>query len=355
MGRFAVLLCGLLAAAALLPTSARAATVAWLYEVDVPVTDQSADVRAAASRQALLIVLKRVSGLADVPMDATVTGALQSPQRYFTQYRYRTDTTGAAASNQLVLSVRFAETAVRKLVSDAGLPFWSSNRPTTLALIAVDEGGSRVVLGTSDTHALLTGLRDRASERGLPLLLPSMDAQERSDASSASLWSGNAALLERTAATYGAERILLGRVVHGPSGAWRAEWQLSAGADRQAFDLESSSAEAAGAGIVDRLTDALVVRYAVRDAVSQRLPLQVDGIGSVAQYGALLTYLHGLEFVDSVQVEEVRPNVVLLALATRTPWERMRDLLALDGRLEPSDAPAAPDRRVVVWRGDGRR
>ena len=69
--------------------SARAAAVDWLYDVEVPVTDQSAEVRSAAFRQALLVALKRITGLNDVPTNPVVTSALEAPQRYYVEYRYR--------------------------------------------------------------------------------------------------------------------------------------------------------------------------------------------------------------------------------------------------------------------------
>ncbi len=58
MGRFAVVFCWVIALLMSSPMSARAASVDWLYDVDVPVTDQSAEVRSAAFRQALLVALE---------------------------------------------------------------------------------------------------------------------------------------------------------------------------------------------------------------------------------------------------------------------------------------------------------
>jgi hypothetical protein len=57
-----------------------------------------------------------------------------------------------------------------------------------------------------------------------------------------------------------------------------------------------------------------------------------------------------------VQIEEVSTNIVVLSLQTRTPWDRLRDLLALDGRLAPPDQiDVGAERRVLVWRGDSRQ
>jgi hypothetical protein len=123
----------------------------------------------------------------------------------------------------------------------------------------------------------------------------------------------------------------------------------------QRFDIESPTAEAAGAAIVDQLTNDLVARYAVQGGDQQLLVVRVDGVGDVADYGALLAYLGGLEFIDTVQVDTVQRNVVVLSLATRTAWDRLRDLLALDGRLAPVAPTTSGGPLELAWQGDRSR
>ncbi len=355
MGRFAVFFWWILVLPMSLPMSARAANVEWLYDVDVAVTDQSAGVRAAASRQALLIVLKRLSGLSSVPQNAAVTLALESPQRYYVEYRYREEP-GATptAAKVLLLSLRFAQPAMQRLIVDANLPLWSSNRPTTVAWIVVTDGADRTVLGASDTHPLLDALRTRSRERGLPLVVPLMDLDEQMEVTDAVVWGALSGVLETASARYTSDQILIGRVSRGAASSWVGEWQLWAQADKQRFTIESASAAAAGSAVADRLIDSLVARYVVDSGAQQRLQVRVDGIAGIAEYGALLKYLNSLEFVDSVAVDEVSPGVVLLSLATRSPWDRLRDLLSLDGRLTSVDQADAGT-RVLLWHGDARR
>jgi len=354
MARFAVVLCWVVVLLTSSPMSARAASVNWLYDVDVPVADQSAETRGAAFKQALLVALKRLTGLSDVPMNPAVTGALESPQRYYVEYRYREEdnpVSGATPAKVSILAVRFAQNAIQKLIADAGLPLWSSNRPTTLAWVAVADGNTRSVVGANDRTAIAAALRARARERGLPLALPAMDAEEQLEVSAAIVWGGYSQVIEQASDRYTPDQVLVGHVTHGAT--WAADWQLSEHANVQHFNFDSSTPEAAAAAIVDRLVEQLVTKYAVASGTQQRLQIEVDGITDVAQYGALMKYLGGLEFIDSVGVEEVRANVVLLSLATRTPWDRLRDLLALDGRLQPSEQIETPvARRVLTWRGD---
>jgi hypothetical protein len=116
MGRFAVVFCWVIALLMSVPMSVRAAPVDWLYDVDIPVADQSAVVRNAAFRQALLVALKRITGLNDVPSNPAVASALEAPQRYYVEYRYRegdNPIAGAMPPKVPMLSVRFAENAIR--------------------------------------------------------------------------------------------------------------------------------------------------------------------------------------------------------------------------------------------------
>jgi hypothetical protein len=334
---------------------ANAASIEWLYDVDVAVADQSNDARSAGFKQALTVILKRVSGLAEIPSNAAVNAALEAPQRFFVEYRYRSvdnPTPGAAPAKVLMLSVRFAESAIQKLIAEAGLPQWSSNRPTTLAWIVVADGGDRAVLGSNDPNPLLISMRARARERGLPVVWPLMDLEERGQVPAIAVWSANDSVLDAASQRYSADQTLVGRVTHGANGTWSAEWQVWQHGGQQRFVIESPTAEAAGAAVVDRVVELLVARYVVASGNQERMELRVDGISNVGDYGALLKYLGGLDFIGAVQVEEVRADVVLLSVATRTPWDRLRDLLALDRPQAPPaqiDAPAP--RRALIWRG----
>ncbi|HET6473865.1 MAG TPA: DUF2066 domain-containing protein [Pseudomonadales bacterium] len=361
MGRFARVFRCIFWALTALSINANATPVDWLYDVDVPVTDQSSDARAAGFRQALTIVLKRVSGLNEIPPNAAVSAALESPQRYFVEYRYRSvdnPVPGASPPKVLQLSVHFVDSAIQKLITEASLPQWSANRPTTLAWIVVVNGSERSVLGAGDASPLLASMREHARERGLPLLFPTMDLEEQSAVTAATVTSSNETVLETASQHYGADQMLVGRATLGANDAWTADWQVWQHGNQQRFVIESPTSEAAGAAVVDRMIELLVARYVVASGNQERIRLRVDGVANVGDYGALLKYLGGLDFIGGLQVEEVRANVVDLSITTRTPWDRLRDLLALDGRLVPAEQIAGgpgTDRRVLTWHGERAR
>ena len=145
MGRFAVVFCWVIAQMLMSsPMSARAATVDWLLRRRRSGGESIAPKFArTAVRQALLVALKRITGLNEVPTNAAVierarraaavlrrvplSRSGQPGDRRHTARRYRCCRCGSR------------ENPIRKLIADAGLPLWSSNRPTTLAWIAVND------------------------------------------------------------------------------------------------------------------------------------------------------------------------------------------------------------------------
>jgi uncharacterized protein len=350
MCRFAV---AVVSFALAMPAVVYGAKVDWLYNVDVPVADQSAAERGSAFRNALTTVLQRVTGLTEIPQTDTVKAALHDPQLYFVEYRYREDRVvgpDAVENRQLVLAVRFSEAAVLRLIGDARLPLWSSNRPTTVAWIGLAEGGTRSVLGADDTNELLAAMRARAVARGLPLVVPLMDLDEQLEVAPSVVWGGMVDVLEPASERYAADELLIGRVNHDPSGRWAAEWQLWQNGNERHFSISSNTAEEAGDAIVDRLADELVARYVVHSGDDQLLQVRVDGVADIEDYGALLGYLQGLEFIDTVRIDEVTRNMVLLSLATHTQSDRLRDLFALDGKLAPGTSQA-PGVLSMTWQG----
>ena len=147
--------------ALLVVASARAVTVPDLYETSQPV-DGSRD---AAFVEALKTVLVRVSGQRDAPVRV---GEISDPRKYVQRFGFTADN---------VLQVGFDSASVDQLLSKAGLPIWGRERPATVVMFGVEEGGAWRWL-TADTPAQEREAIERiARGRGLPLKWPVMDAQ----------------------------------------------------------------------------------------------------------------------------------------------------------------------------------
>ncbi len=123
------------------------------------------------------------------------------------------------------------------------------------------------------------------------------------------VWSGTFDVLERASHRYSADAMLIGRVSRGRGRFVDGAWQMWTRADKQRFKIESASPPRRvpqSSTVSSNHSSHVTSSTAVRNSAEVR----VDGIANVSDYGALLAYLAGLEFVDAVEVDEVSPGVV---------------------------------------------
>ena len=292
--------------------SAGAVTVPNLYETAQPV-DGSRD---AAFVEALRTVLVRVSGQRDA---ALRVGQISDPRKYVQRF-------GFTAGN--VLEVGFDAASVDQLLSNAGLPIWGRERPATVVMFGVEEGGAWRWLAADTPAREREAIEKIARERGLPLKWPVMDAQERSEASSDSPG------LMQAASRYGADAVLLGRARGGT-----VQWTL----------LSSEGAAQASGGLDDGVhlaADTFARVFAASGSSLGSVIVEVAGISDLNAYAATLNYLEGMTLVRGVALEQVTGDRMRFKLAVRGDAATLRRAIALDHRLVPTDTAdgAAADR-----------
>lgn len=331
----------------------RAAVVDWLYDVEVPVEDQSRAARRDATRAALLEMLTRMTGLVDVPLNDAVNGALSDPGRYFVQYRY--EQRSGEQGPEPTLIVRFAPAAITRLVSAANLPLWGANRPSVIAWLVTDEANQREILGADSSHPVLLGLQAQARRRGIALVVPLMDLEDQFAVPAAAVYGSVAQILEEGSRRYGADMMLIARIRRDPTDRWALQWEFwMRDSERELVIVEHDPGQVGAAG-ADLVADELAARYAVYGGETGILKLQVLAVESLRDYGGLMEYLDSLEFIESVQVTEVDNASVLLDLVTATEWQRFIELLELEGRLAPLPWAIGTERYRMTWRdGAGR-
>jgi uncharacterized protein len=325
----------------------RADPVDWLYDVRVPVADQSPAARVDAAGRALAEVLTRVTGLASVPRSDAVMRAMAAPDHLYSQFGYERADDGDA----LLLRVQFVPGPVLDLVREARLPVWRASRPQVLAWVVVeDDAGDRQVQSAGSEHPVADGLRERARERGLPLQLPVMDLDDQLAVDPAAVWGRLSQALEAASARYGADIVLVGRLQQLPDQRWAGSWEFWLDGDIQYLNHEARDAAALGRDAADLVSDELAARYAVQDRGIRRVDLAVSALTGPGDYAELLRYLGGLEFVDELAVTEVAGDRVRLALITPAEPEQLKELFRLDRRLFPNSLSSDPGVAVdLVW------
>jgi hypothetical protein len=333
--------------------AATAEVVPWLYEVEVPVENQTSAARLAASSAALLELLTRLTGLTNVPRIDAVTGALAAPDLYYNEFRFveveSLDEDGVPTP-ALRLNVQFERASVLRLLKQTALPIWRSNRPKVVAWVVVEANGGRAILGADDRSDLAVAVQERAKQRGISLVLPLLDLEDQVNVDPAAVWGRLSAVLDPASERYGADIVLVGRVQAIAAGSWAVGWEFWIDGEVKPFTRRGPDIAELGAYGVDFLADELVQRYAVLGRSPRDIRLGVSGIRTPADYGNLLRYLGRLEFVDAVSLASVQGDRMGLVVTTRAEPDQLLKMFEVDRYLsEIGLSPANPSDIELLW------
>ncbi|MFK7913960.1 MAG: DUF2066 domain-containing protein [Pseudomonadales bacterium] len=302
---------------------AGAEVVDWLYQVEVPVADQSPQSRAGAAEVALAEVLGRISGTSPLPDSVALRGALAAPERYYSQFRFL----AATETAPLRLRFDFAPGITIELAKTLGLPVWWANRPRLVPWIVMAD---RVVTDNVD-DAFASALLLRARQRGIPLVLPQADELGDAPLSAARVLRGNQAELALAAGAYEGEAIGVVRVTD-RGGQYRSNWSVELPDGQLRFSASAADPAGLGSAAADALADRLAARFAASGG-GGTLAIRLTGVESPTDFARLLDYMAGLEFVDAVQVTSIDADGMNLSVGSQAGAERFLELVEGDGQL----------------------
>ena len=298
-----------------------------LYEATISVTSQNRDSRNEATRLAFAEVLSRVSGRTDL-FDSgefpTIDEAMLRATKYVQQYRFKrikvAREDGRGTHNQLVLWVRFDESAVNSILSQNLLPVWGKARPATLVWLVIDNKGERELVGNNSSSSSRAQLIKQAKQRGVPLRFPLLDLQDTSALRVSDVWGNFEDTILKASERYRTEAVLVGRVSQSGSNYWTARWSLYQ--DSRRYDWTTSGtiiAEVLNPGI-DKTVEVLAQRFAQFDQKdeSERVLIHIKEVKTLADYNRTVKYLSSVSNVTSVQTHLVSYDNVYFYLNTGT-------------------------------------
>lgn len=324
----------------LLPLSpGRAAEVSGLYEAEVAVADQSRDARAQAVRVALAGVLVKVSGNANVVLAPGVAELLNRANQFVRQFRYIQARPGDGEPEALRLWVSFDSLAVNEALSGAGQAVWGHARPSLMVWLAIDEPGTRLLLGANDEHAARGELETLSRQRAAPLVLPLLDLQDQTKLNFAEVWAGFRDNIVAASQRYGTEAVLVGRLLAGRDGFLRARWNLYQ-AERTWEWVSSGNLSGVLAGGVDGAVDVLAQLFArAGDTGVARLKLRVEQVADLAGYARALKYLRQLGPVEEAQPAQVLAGSVTFHVSLRGGAAGLAEAIGLGDKLVLAPLP----------------
>jgi uncharacterized protein len=324
-----------------------------IYRAEVLVASQSASERRAAARHAFEELVQRVSGDRSAVEHEQVREAISRAQDYIYEFNYSSTRETLEVDGREVpamrLALMFSPGAVESLLRSAGLPLWPANRPSVLVWLVNEDADGLHQIVDDDQRQLL---RDHAQKRGLPLILPLQDLEDRLALSARELWSMDETAVRRASNRYSANAILVGRYSRTSSGMVRSNWKLFHPLGDPAFAIDTDSPSDLLSQALDRVADHFASLYAIRprEEGPDATVIQVAGISDFGGYKSAQAYLQGLAMVRRAELVALRPDALTIRLYVEGDMSRLLSTFSMDGRMlssTQSDEVSLPENRFL--------
>lgn len=292
--RFLLLLIGLGAS-----PHAFAAIVDGLYDQEIAVQGQGDAERLRAYREGLAAVILKLTGEERWLRSSAVERGIRDAQSYVQEVSYRTSSGPLEQRN--FINVRFDRALVDRMLNDAGIPVWDQNRPAVMLWLSVQGAdGRRELLSADSEHPLLDIVREFSRLRGVPLLFPLLDLEDRRNLPTDVAWSLDEQAIRQASARYGADAILSGRVLQSPGGELVGLWQFLFRDNVETFDSFERDLKVYADTALERVTAQLATHFGlIKLPQPVRVTLRVEAVDSAKDYVDLLQYIQGLAVVES--------------------------------------------------------
>lgn len=334
--------------------------VSGLYSQQVPVTNDGEAERNRAFREALAAVVVKVSGDPRWLENPTIERAIAEAQNYVEATSYISesiqlpleDNTVSADSDedqfytaeQRIISVNFAAALIDELLADADIPVWDGNRPSVLVwMVLQSSAGDREFLTADSNPEIVKVMQDFAAARGLPIIFPVLDFEDRRTLSENIAWNLDEAAISSASERYGADSILAGRLHFTASGELVGLWQFQFQEEADVFDGFDSDLQAYLYDPLNRITTQLAGFFAIlpESVDGNTVRLRIDGIKNLNAYSSLLNYVENLGLVETVTTAEVDGERIELQLNLVGDTRQLFEQIALDRDLLPINNTAA--------------
>lgn len=334
-----------------------AAEIEDLYEAEVPVSGQAETERLRALGEAFRSVLIKVTGQREIASNPDIAAALARPMNYVQQYLYTPLPAGEGSPYTEAMHVRFDARAVETLVKRAGVPVWGRERPATLLWVAVDEGERRYILSTDDAGELRDMLTAEARRRGLPILLPLLDLEDRSQVSFADVWGNFRSVVAGASVRYQVAVVAVGRLLLERDGRWSARWSLYHEGAEDHWTVRAGDVQKAVADGIDAIADTLAMRYTGGAAGEggAHVDLIIGGVGDLPAYRRAMRYLERLDQVRELKLIAVEDDRAIFRMRIDGDAQTLARTIAFGKTLiaapvERGSVPAEPEVVTLGYR-----
>jgi hypothetical protein len=310
-----------------------------LYTGEAPIVDEGEKGQQEAIRNAFRAMLVKLVGVRQRTNAAGLAGEIARAQDYMVSYGFRE--VGSQGRDARHILVSFDPGRVGSMLKRHGVPVWQVGRPQLLTWVVVDEGGERRLLQPDQDGPLLDLLRDAGEARGLTLVFPLMDLEDRTRVNEEQAWRGLTPEVQAASARYGKGGTLVARLTKAEDGSWSAKWSLSAAGVGDDWSDSGVGLRAVAMAAADRAVEKLARRLAPPMAVAGKgeaegVMLRIEEIRNRKDFGRINQMLPRLASVTHALVEVAEPEAVIYRLAIKGSQEGLRQELQRSGILRPA-------------------
>ncbi len=333
------------------PFIANAVEVSGLYQYTVDVDNKSQAERSRGSKNALLGVLKKVSGQTVSQRTSIIRAALRNTANYMLKFQY------AEEDNSIRLNVIFQQDKIDELLTQLEIPVWGNRRPLTLIWLAIEEDYQRELV-TKDSYPQLKGvIENNADKYGVPIITPLLDLEDRFTVSVSDVWANFPEPVIAASSRYRPEKIITARLFQ-PSGQayWQLDWQFT---NDDAFQLNSLTGDKQM--IVGQMLESIAQVYAEQYAVLSKeyeakdaTLLYLSGITDMTSYINAKRSIASISMVTALDVVELSATQVTIALRLSGSQADFIKALTFDKKFEKKYDPLSFEqstRLEYTWLG----
>ena len=324
--------------------TAKGVEVEGLYQVQVPVSDQSNKNQWGAMLKGFQEVLVRKSGSRQVLVAEESRQAFRKVKAYVQRFQYLPNPNQDAAE-PFVIKLDFEPRLVDELIQEAGMPIWGSDRPITILWLAAEENFDRKVLKDDALNPLTELLKTDAVRRGIPIIFPLMDLEDELNVTISDIWGRFNNSIVNASGRYGADSVVTGRLAK-VGEIWQAKLSYINQGDEQFLEFNVESPELLTETLTDRVAELLCQKYCVIEALtSHKISLQVSGINNFASFKKVQDYLQGLSSIRKIEVDKISATTIRFSAALLGDLQSVKDGIELGRKLiletEPNIDPFA--------------
>lgn len=313
-----------------------------LFDVVLPVVDESSTVRNQAFSRGLKEVFIRMSG------DSDIISKLKLPpaSSYVKQYSYQPvealqlDEEGEQLN--FLLTVQYNGTHVIEYLRKNGFPVWGEHRSDLVVWMVVRDGRSEYVLKEADSSVIKTAMERNFERRGVPVHWPAYNSTDRKILTFADIRGGFREPLEKASSRY-ARGPVLSVSLSWNGRTWRSNWTLLFKNTEYRWSHKGRDFERVIQQASDQIADKMGQLYAVKelsaDEETPSILVHVSDISTIAQYRRVSDYLGLMPAVKMLRLIRVDSMSCEFELQLRSSREDFLVLLKNDAELIEAEKP----------------